>query len=144
LCFRSKGSGAKHCRSFEGKISKPEVCTGTAEEVLHLLCFRREGSGAKQCSAFGEKISKSELCTGTAAELLYVMVVKAKHGIYCVLRRLSEATYGQSWGGSTFDVPNLERELMFEAKPRARAHVWSKTSSESLCLEPNLEQELMF
>jgi len=41
-------------------------------------------------------------------------------------------------------VPNIERELMFGAKPRARAHVCSQTSSGSSCFEPNLERELMF
>jgi len=33
---------------------------------------------------------------------------------------------------------------MFEAKPRARAHVWSQTSSGSSGLELNLERELRF
>jgi len=33
---------------------------------------------------------------------------------------------------------------MFESKPRAGAHVWSQTSSESSCLEPSLGWELMF
>jgi len=45
----------------------------------------------------------------------------------------------------------LERELRFEAKPRAGALIWSQTSSgssdleqnlsRSSCLEPNLERE---
>ena len=56
--FRSEGSGAKQCSGFEGKISKSDLCAGTAEEVLYLLCFESEGSGAKQCSGFGGKISK--------------------------------------------------------------------------------------
>ena len=38
LCFRSEGSGAKQCSGFEGKISKSELCTGTAEEVLYFCC----------------------------------------------------------------------------------------------------------
>jgi len=58
LGFRSEGSGAKQCSGFEGKISKSELCAGTAEEVLYLLCFESEGAGAKQCSGFGGKISK--------------------------------------------------------------------------------------
>jgi hypothetical protein len=58
LCFRSEGSDAKQCSGFEEKISKSELCTGTAEEVLYLLCFRRESSDAKQCSGSEGKISK--------------------------------------------------------------------------------------
>ena len=38
----------------------------------------------------------------------------------------------------------LERELRFEAKPRAGALIWSQTSSGSSVLEQNLEPELMF
>jgi len=41
-CFRSKGSGAKQFSGFGGKISKSELCTGTAEQVLHLLSFGSE------------------------------------------------------------------------------------------------------
>jgi len=71
LCIRSEGSGAKQCSGFEGKISKSELGTGTAEEVYFLLRLRSEGSCAKQCSGFEGNMSKSELCTGTAAELLH-------------------------------------------------------------------------
>ena len=46
--------------------------------------------------------------------------------------------------GSSCLKQNLERELMFGAKPRAGAHVWSKTSSGISCLEPNLKREHMF
>jgi len=222
LCFRSEGSGAKQISGSEGEISKSELFTGTAEEVLYLLCFRSEGSGAKQCSCFEGKISKSELRTGTAAELRFLLCFRtfsrakycihpqiaftvfekaqpskvwylqcfrrlrlAKHGIYCVwkgidnvlkgssaqcivftvfekaqarkawyslcfrrlrraklcFRRLRPAKYGQSSSASAVDVSNLERELIFGAKPRAGAHVWSRTSSGSSCLEPNLERE---
>ena len=59
-CFEeAKDSDAQQCNDCEGKISKSELCTGTAEEVMFLLCFRNEGSGAKQCSGFEGKISKS-------------------------------------------------------------------------------------
>ena len=75
IVFRSEGSGAKQCSGFGEKISKAELCTGTAEEVLYLLCFRSEGSGANQCSGFEGKISKSELCIGTAEEVLYFCCV---------------------------------------------------------------------
>ena len=68
---------------FEGKISKSELCTGTAEEVLYVLCFRSEGSSAKQCSGFEGKVSKSEICTGPAPELLDLLC----------FRRFSRAKY---------------------------------------------------
>ena len=42
LCCRGEGSGAKHCSAFEGKISKSELCTGTAAEILYLLCLKRQ------------------------------------------------------------------------------------------------------
>jgi len=102
------------------------------EEVLYLLCFRSEGSSANQCSGSEGKISKSELCISTAPALPFLLCVKkkAKIEILCALR-LSRAKYGQSLSWRAFDVPNLERELMFGAQTRARADVWSQTSSKS-------------
>ena len=35
--LEDEGSGAKQCNGFEGKISKSELCTGTAEEVLFIV-----------------------------------------------------------------------------------------------------------
>jgi len=55
-----------------------ELCTGRAEEVLHLLGFRGEGSSAKQCSGFEGKISKSDVCAGTAEEVLYLLCFESE------------------------------------------------------------------
>jgi len=74
LAFRSELSGAKQCSDREGKLSKSELCTGIAEQVMFLLCFRSEGSGAKQLNGFEGKISKSELRTGTAEGVLYLSI----------------------------------------------------------------------
>ena len=115
-----------------------------AEEVLYLLCFRSEGSSANHCSGSEGKISKSELCIGTAPALPFLLCVKSRDNLYCVFLKLSRAKYGQSSSWRAIDMPNLERELMFGAKPRARAHVWSQTSSRSSCLEPNIVPELLF
>jgi len=131
LYFRSEDSGAKRFSDLEATISKSELYTGTAEEVVYLLCLWSEGSGAKQCGGFEGKISKSELCTGTAAEILYLWCFKSKAWYLLCLRRLSRAKYGQSPSGSAVDVPNLERELMFGAKPWAGAHFSSQSSSGS-------------
>ena len=49
--FRNEGSGAKQCSGFEEKISKSELCTGTAVES--------EGSYAKQCVGFEGKLRKN-------------------------------------------------------------------------------------
>jgi len=58
LVFRSEGSGAKQCNGFEGKISKSDIFSGIAEEVLYLLCFESVGAGAKPYSGCEGKISK--------------------------------------------------------------------------------------
>jgi len=114
-----------------------------AEEVLYLLCFRSEGSSANERSGSEGKIRKSELCIGTSPALPFLLCVKSKDSIYCVLLRLSRAEYSQSSRWRAVDTPNLERELMFGAKPRARAHAWSQASSGSSCLEPDLELKLI-
>jgi len=61
-----------------------------------------------------------------------------------VKARVGEQLACQTSSGSPCLELNLERELMFGAKPRARAHVWSQTLSGSSYLEPNLEPVLMF
>jgi len=88
--------------------------------------------------------SSAELSTSTAAELLYLLCFTSKASYLLFLERLSQAKYGRSLSGSTFDVPNLERELMFGPKPRVGPHVWSKTFNGSAGLKQNLERELWF
>jgi len=66
------------CNGSEGKMSKSELCKGTAEEVLYLLCVRSEDSGAKQCSDFEGKISKAELCAVTPEEVLYLLCFRSE------------------------------------------------------------------
>ena len=72
---------------------------------------------------------------------VFIVCAKSKNSIYCVVR-LSRAKYGQSSSWRAVDMPNLERELRFGAKPRAGALIWSQTSSGSSVLEQNLEREL--
>ena len=92
--FQKLRLSAKQCSGFVGKISKSELCTGTAEEVLHVLCFSSEGSSAKQCSGFGGQISKSEMCTGTAAALLDLLCFRrfdrAKYCFHSLSERSDE------------------------------------------------------
>ena len=107
------------------------------EEVLYLLCFRSEGSSANQCSGSEKKISKSELCIGTAPALTFLLCVSKAKIVFTVC---CEAQSSKVW-------PKLELESSGHAKPReprAGALFWSKTSSGSSDLEPNLERELRF
>ena len=70
----------------------------------------------------------------------FIVCVKSKDSIYCVVR-LSRAKYGQSSSWRAVDMPNLERELRFGAKPWAGALIWSQTSSGSAFEVQNLERE---
>jgi len=99
---------------FRRKDKQVRIMHKHTEEVLYLLCFRSEGSSANQWSG-----SKK----------------KDKH---------SRPKHGQSSSWRAVNMPNLERELRFGAKPRAGALIWNQTSSESSVLEQNLERELWF
>jgi len=105
FCFRNEGSGAKQCSGFEGKISKSELCKGTAAELLH-YCVSKPNHDI-YC-----------VCYGTVEQSM----VKARAGAPFWSKTLS---------GSSDLESNLERELRFGAKPWAGAHVWSQTSSGS-------------
>ena len=41
LCFRSEGSSANQCSGSEKKISKSELCIGTAPALPFLLCVSK-------------------------------------------------------------------------------------------------------
>ena len=71
LLVRIEGSGAKQCSGFEEKISKSELCTGTA--------FESEGSYAKQCVGFEGKQSKNSAQAHPKMYCVdYVLEVKAQ------------------------------------------------------------------
>jgi len=119
----------------------------TAEEVLYSLCCRSEGSGARQCSGFEGNIRKSEPCTGTAAELLYFLLCLRRQSMVGPVFKEGQSSkvwsklerqrnwrakpwagvhiWSQTSSGNSCLEPNLERELMFGAKPRAGAPVRS-------------------
>ena len=116
---------------FRRKDKQVRTMHRHAGEVLYLLCFRSEGSSANQCSGSEKKISKSELCIGTApASPFALCVLKAK----IIFTVCSEAPSSKVW-------PKLELESSGRSKPRAGAPFWSKASSGSSDLEPNLERE---
>jgi len=110
LCCTSEDSGAKHCSASRGKISKSELCTSTAAEILYLLCFRRQ-------SMVGTVFKKAQSSkVWSKLERQHNWRAKPRAGAHI---------WSQTSSGNSYLEPKLERELIFGAKPRAGTPVWS-------------------
>ena len=126
MCFRSEGSSANQCSGSEKKISKSELCIGTAPALPCVLCLSQA------------KIVFTVCCKAQSSKVWPKLELESSGH---AKPRAKAPFWSKTLSGSSDLTPNLERELRFGAKPRAGALIWSQTSSGSAFEVQNLERE---
>jgi len=164
LCFR-KLSLRKHTIYYvlEGSANKEcylNVFESSAEQSILFTMFSKLPKVHNMAETRARAQSMCQTSCGSScldkprAGVMSGAKPRAKYAIYDVFEASEGPRCGWMLSGSVIDAPNLERELLFGAKPRARAHVWSLTSRGSagflttalylLCFQGSADQSLHF
>ena len=121
LCFRSEGSSANQCSVSEKKISKSELCIGTAPALPFLLCVSKA------------KIVFTVCCEAQSSKVWPKLELQSNGH---AKSRAGAPFWSKTSSGSAFEVQNLERERIRSVERNRTFNFSIQTASATYYLIP--------